>query len=403
MRRGARAGRPAREVRKTVTVVFSRRDRLDRARRAARPRGAAARDGALLRRDARGDRAPRRHGREVHRRRGHGRVRDPDRCTRTTRCAPCGRRPRCARRSRRLNEELERECGVAHRGRERASTPARWWRATRPERSRHRRRRQRRRPPRAGGAARRDPARRATYRARPRRRPSRAASSRSTLKGKTEPVAGAPAARGRRRRRAVRAPARRAAGRPRATSSPSSAQAYERAIGERTPSPVHDPRRRGDRQVAARARVRSTASRATATVLVGRCLSYGEGITYWPLVEIARAACDDARGRRRCDDRVTGEAGGAAPEEIVWAVRQLFERLAEERPLVVVLDDLHWAEPTLPRPGRARRRLVARGAHVLVCARTPGAARHAADLGGRQAERHLDPARAALARRSPSA
>ena len=38
---------------------------------------------------------------------------------------------------------------------------------------------------------------------------------------------------------------------------------------------------------------------------------------------------------------------GAAAEEGFWGVRRLFETLARKRPLVVVLDDLHWAEPTL--------------------------------------------------------
>jgi tetratricopeptide (TPR) repeat protein len=80
-----------------------------------------------------------------------------------------------------------------------------------------------------------------------------------------------------------------------------------------------------------------------ATVLTGRCLPYGEGITYWPLVEILRRV-DDADARE-LNERVTGEVGGGS-EEIAWATRKLFERLARERPLVVVLDDLHWAEPT---------------------------------------------------------
>ena len=34
-------------------------------------------------------------------------------------------------------------------------------------------------------------------------------------------------------------------------------------------------------------------------------------------------------------------------EDAVWAVRRLLEVLAERDPLVVVIDDLHWAEPGL--------------------------------------------------------
>ena len=39
-------------------------------------------------------------------------------------------------------------------------------------------------------------------------------------------------------------------------------------------------------------------------------------------------------------------SGGAPAEEIFWAVRRLVETLARKRPLVLVFDDIHWAEPT---------------------------------------------------------
>jgi class 3 adenylate cyclase len=121
-----------------------------------------------------------------------------------------------------------------------------------------------------------------------------------------------------------------------------------------------------------------------ATVLRGRCLSYGEGITYWPVAEIVRQAAGiadldppaqaSAKLRRLlADDRRDPDAppGGrpqdrerehiaariaqligleAAPgpaEEAAWAFRRLLELLAERGPLVIVLDDLHWAEPGL--------------------------------------------------------
>jgi predicted ATPase len=91
-----------------------------------------------------------------------------------------------------------------------------------------------------------------------------------------------------------------------------------------------------------------------ATVLVGRCLSYGEGITYWPLVEIVKQAEERfplgdmlAERPRQLIETLTGsgQAGGST-EEAFWAVRKLFEALAREGPLVVVLDDVHWAEAT---------------------------------------------------------
>jgi DNA-binding SARP family transcriptional activator/predicted ATPase len=92
---------------------------------------------------------------------------------------------------------------------------------------------------------------------------------------------------------------------------------------------------------------------AAATALVGRCLAYGEGITYHPLAEIVRQLGDapgelvDERAARLVLGavRAAGEAGSA--EETFWAFRRLFEALAGEQPLVVVLDDMHWAEPTL--------------------------------------------------------
>jgi class 3 adenylate cyclase/tetratricopeptide (TPR) repeat protein len=112
-----------------------------------------------------------------------------------------------------------------------------------------------------------------------------------------------------------------------------------------------------------------------ATVLKGSCLPYGEGITFWPVLDVVKQATgitdedtpEDARAKiaaelegeqaaERVADRVAeviglAEAGGAAEEggtaaEGFWGVRKLFEALAEKRPLIVVFDDLNWAEPT---------------------------------------------------------
>jgi class 3 adenylate cyclase/tetratricopeptide (TPR) repeat protein len=102
-----------------------------------------------------------------------------------------------------------------------------------------------------------------------------------------------------------------------------------------------------------------------ADVLSGACLSYGDGVTFWPLVEAVREAAgidaDDDRAVARAKlaalggadiaDRV-GSAVGLSDDsypvhEIFWAVRKLVQTLASERPLVLVLEDLHWAEPTL--------------------------------------------------------
>jgi class 3 adenylate cyclase len=77
-----------------------------------------------------------------------------------------------------------------------------------------------------------------------------------------------------------------------------------------------------------------------ASVLEGRCLSYGEGITFWPLQEILRGLRERPAGAPE-PERARGT------EETFWAYRKLFEVLANERPLVLVLEDIHWAEPTL--------------------------------------------------------
>jgi class 3 adenylate cyclase len=73
-----------------------------------------------------------------------------------------------------------------------------------------------------------------------------------------------------------------------------------------------------------------------ATVARGRALSYGEGITYWPLVELL--------GQLGVEP---GDAIASSPGDTQLATRALLERFAEERPLVLVLDDLHWAQPPL--------------------------------------------------------
>jgi predicted ATPase/class 3 adenylate cyclase len=99
------------------------------------------------------------------------------------------------------------------------------------------------------------------------------------------------------------------------------------------------------------------------TALLGRCVAYGQGVTYRPLADIVRGLGDgDPRSTLReilhDDERADviasqvlgaiGPAEGAAPPgETAWAVRRLFEALARKRPLIAVFEDLHWAEPTL--------------------------------------------------------
>ncbi|WP_327048798.1 AAA family ATPase [Microbispora sp. NBC_01189] len=99
---------------------------------------------------------------------------------------------------------------------------------------------------------------------------------------------------------------------------------------------------------------------AGVVVLAGRCRSYGAGITYRPIAEMVESLGDDwpdtleeASGAA-LRGLVTGDAAraprtgeDAGVEEIARAVCALFEALARREPLVVVWEDLHWAEPTL--------------------------------------------------------
>ena len=74
---------------------------------------------------------------------------------------------------------------------------------------------------------------------------------------------------------------------------------------------------------------------ADARTVRARCLPYGEGITYWPLVEVVLQLGADP-------DAILG----SSPAETQLAFRRLLESAAAEQPLVVILDDLHWAEET---------------------------------------------------------
>ena len=107
-----------------------------------------------------------------------------------------------------------------------------------------------------------------------------------------------------------------------------------------------------------------------ATVLEGRCLPYGEGITFWALAEMVRRAAgiDEADPPAHALAKIAGLLNGnddaalvrdrvgaaiglsdatGAIQETFWATRRLLEALAADRPVVAVFDDIHWAEPTL--------------------------------------------------------
>ncbi|MBB6628713.1 AAA family ATPase [Nocardioides sp. KIGAM211] len=131
-----------------------------------------------------------------------------------------------------------------------------------------------------------------------------------------------------------------------------------------------------------------------AGVAAGRCVSYGAGITYWPLVQALREAAgltgtesDEltrhalARALAGASDAdqvvdvlmpLLGKAGTAhGSDDTAWAVRRLLEELATRRPLVLTVDDLHWAEPTLLELLERVRDEVADLPLLLVCQARP--------------------------------
>ena len=100
-----------------------------------------------------------------------------------------------------------------------------------------------------------------------------------------------------------------------------------------------------------------------ARVLTGRCVPYAEGATYLPLAEIVEQVAggeeigaaihglldgesDGEQAATRLLDALTG-AAAVDSGDVFWATRKLLETLAREQPLLVVLEDVHWAEPTL--------------------------------------------------------
>src|SRR5256714_9055331 len=106
-----------------------------------------------------------------------------------------------------------------------------------------------------------------------------------------------------------------------------------------------------------------------ATVLAGRSLPYGEGVTYWPLAEMVKAAAgiadDDPteealeKLRATCEIEAVADllglasrvppalAGGRSRAALARAARAWAQQLAEAQPLVLVFEDIHWAEDPL--------------------------------------------------------
>jgi DNA-binding SARP family transcriptional activator len=138
-------------------------------------------------------------------------------------------------------------------------------------------------------------------------------------------------------------------------------RAFERALEEQTPYlfTILGPAGIGKSRLANEF---ASSLGARATVLRGRCPSYGDGIALRPVAEMVQQVCGGetkrlARLLEREPEGATiaerlaaavGLSGSpASADDTLWAVRKLVETLARTGPLVLIVDDLHWAAPTL--------------------------------------------------------
>ena len=385
--------------------------RLDRTRGRARPGGRAARRSRRTTRSSATARAARRHRREVHRRRRDGRLRRAGRARgrRRARGPRRARHPRLDRR--RAPDPHRRQHG---RGTRRPRSEAR-----RGRRDGGGRRRQHGRAAAERSAGQRDPRRRGDVPRHPGRRSTTATRRPVEAKGKAEPVTVWEARRRplalRQRRRADAADAAR---RPRAGARPPR---------RRSRTGAHASSRRSwSRSSACRASARAASSPSSFQILEtdpdlicwrqGRSLPYGERVSVWALGEIVKAHAgilesDDAAtveekldamvetlaeddGERdwvvrhtRPPRRPRGHGDAPSATEAFAAWRRLIEAAAEQRTLVLVFEDLHWADDGAARLRRQPRRVGDDGPAAHRRHGPAGAARPAARLGRRQAER----------------
>jgi class 3 adenylate cyclase/tetratricopeptide (TPR) repeat protein len=155
-----------------------------------------------------------------------------------------------------------------------------------------------------------------------------------------------------------------------------------------------------------------SATASDARLLRGRCLPYGRGITFWPLVEIVRgaAAIDDedspdvalaklAQAAGPEADDIVGRVASAVGlggedfslDEIFWGTRKFFDHLAGEQALVVLFEDIHWAESAFLDLIEYVLKNASGAPLLLVCATRPDLFEHRGDWTDRGALIELEP------------
>jgi class 3 adenylate cyclase/tetratricopeptide (TPR) repeat protein len=140
------------------------------------------------------------------------------------------------------------------------------------------------------------------------------------------------------------------------------------------------------------------------TVLAGRCLPYGESITYWPLAEMVKGAADIAdddpldvaiaKLRECCPADAVADLLGLATgvleavhgersqQEIAWAAREWAQLMAQTQPLILVFEDIHWAEEPLLELIEHMTDWVREGSLLIVCLSRPELLDIRSDWGG---------------------
>ncbi len=140
------------------------------------------------------------------------------------------------------------------------------------------------------------------------------------------------------------------------------------------------------------------------TILAGRCLPYGESITYWPLAEMVKGAADIAdddpldvaieKLRECCPADAVADLLGLATgvleavhgersqQEISWAAREWAQLMAQTQPLILVFEDIHWAEEPLLELIEHMTAGVRDGSLLILCLARPELLDVRSDWGG---------------------
>jgi class 3 adenylate cyclase len=127
----------------------------------------------------------------------------------------------------------------------------------------------------------------------------------------------------------------------------------------------------GDPGVGKSRLVAEALGRIDTRIVRGRCLSYGDGVTYWPVVEVVKQLASlptDDLAARAIRSLLGENDATSGTDEIAWAFRKLLE---EQAPVVVCFDDIQWGEDTFLDLVESAALLSAGAPLLLVCMARP--------------------------------